>query len=168
MFAIGIDNGVTGSIGWIFNGKCGLMKMPVRRVLNYGQSGKYINRIDVHSLKTFLVGCKMEAERDEQDIKILMERPFTGGPTMIQAMLSAARSFEATLIVVETVKIGFRVIDSREWQKVLLPKVKGTTDLKKASQQKAREMWPDLKTNFTISDADGLMIAEYLRRSQSV
>lgn len=117
MFAIGIDNGVTGSIGWIFKGKCGLMKMPVRRVVDYGKAGKHMNRIDVKALKALLVGFKYEAQKAEEDIKIIMERPFMGDATKIVAMLSAARAFEATLIVIETVQIGFRVIDSRAWQK---------------------------------------------------
>lgn len=165
MFAIGIDNGVTGSIGWIFKGKPGLIKMPVINVADYGKSGKRINRIDVKKLKQLLNGFKAEAEQADQEIKILMERPFMGDATKIHAMLSSARAFEATLIVIEVLQIGFRVIDSREWQKVILPGIKGSPALKAASKQKAVEMFPELRTSFTISDADGLMIAEYLRRT---
>jgi len=56
----------------------------------------------------------------------------------------------------------YEYIDSKEWQKVLLPKgIKGSDELKKASLDIGKRMFPTLKIK---KDADGLLIAEYLRR----
>jgi hypothetical protein len=76
--------------------------------------------------------------------------------------LSAVRALEATLIAVEQHQFRYEYIDSKEWQKELLPKnIKGSDELKSASLDVGKRMFPELNIK---KDADGLLIAEYLRR----
>jgi hypothetical protein len=81
--------------------------------------------------------------------------------TRFNASLSAVRALEATLIALEQFQFRYEYIDSKEWQKLLLPKnIKGSDELKKASLDIGKRMFPDLDIK---KDADGLLIAEYMR-----
>ena len=83
--------------------------------------------------------------------------------------MSALRALESTLVVLELLKFSHTFIDSKEWQKVLLPKgVKGTVEQKKASLDIGCRMFPQFEKEFKKQkDADGLLIAEYCRRFYS-
>jgi hypothetical protein len=84
--------------------------------------------------------------------------------TRFNASLSAIRALEATLIALEESKLPYEYIDSKEWQKHLLPKgLKGSDELKKASLDIGKRLFPSLELK---KDADGVLIAEYLRRKQ--
>jgi hypothetical protein len=66
------------------------------------------------------------------------------------------------LIALEESQWAYEYIDSKEWQKSLLPKgLKGSEELKKASLDVGKRLFPSLDIK---KDADGLLIAEYLRR----
>jgi hypothetical protein len=81
------------------------------------------------------------------------------------ASMSAVRCLEATLIAIEEVGFSYQYVDSKEWQKLLLPKgLKGSDELKKASFDVGKRMFPTLAIK---KDADGLLIAEYLRRKDA-
>ena len=70
---------------------------------------------------------------------------------------------EATIIVLELLKIPFEYIDSKAWQRELLPKGLRKEELKKASLDVGRRLFPQIDwTKF--KDADGLLIAEWGRR----
>ena len=75
----------------------------------------------------------------------------------------AVRAFEATIVALEQLHIPYQYIDSKEWQKALLPKGCKGKELKKASHDIATRLFPviTLKKN---EDADGLLIAEYAKR----
>jgi hypothetical protein len=82
--------------------------------------------------------------------------------TRFNATLSAIRALEATLIALERSQFPYEYIDSKEWQKVLLPKgLKGSDELKAASLDIGKRLFPSLDIK---KDADGLLIAEYMRR----
>jgi len=83
--------------------------------------------------------------------------------------VSAIRALEATLIVIESLKISLAYIDSKEWQKPLLPNgTKGGAEQKKASLDIGSRMFPQFKEEFKKQkDADGMLIAEYCRRFYS-
>jgi hypothetical protein len=83
-----------------------------------------------------------------------------------QASIAAARSLEATLIVLESLHFGYEYVDSGAWQKVLLPAgVKGAPKLKKASKDVGLRMFPmHAEIINEHGDADALLIAEWARR----
>ena len=151
---VGIDNGVSGTIGIV-----GLLtyftRTPVKSEQNYTKKKGNITRVDVVSLRKLL---------DVPVQKVLIERPFVN-PKMFQASLSAIRAMEATIGVLESLNIPFEYIDSKEWQKELLPKgTKGTPDLKKASMDIGCRLFPQFRDLIVKhGDADGLLIAEYCR-----
>lgn len=98
------------------------------------------------------------------NILAVIERPFVN-PSMFKSTLSAIRALEATLVILEHIGIPIRYIDSKEWQKELLPEgTKGTTELKKASLDIASRMFPThIDTIKKQKDGDGILIAEYAR-----
>lgn len=160
---IGIDNGVTGSISIISGSKVFHFKTPVKKELSYTKIKQYINRIDFSQLGVLL------AKAYFNKVFCLIERPMIN-PLRWKASMSAIRALEATLIQLEELEIPYQYIDSREWQKELLPsgivkneKLKGSKKsnlLKKAAVDIAKRLFPSIKTK----DADSLLIAEYARR----
>ena len=159
MVYIGIDNGVSGAIGILDNENniALIYDTPVRKELGYQKTkAKFINRIDCPKLKVLLQPYGI-------DCKVFIERPMVN-PMRFQASVSAVRALEATLIVLEELKIPYSYIDSKAWQKLLLPpKLKGP-ELKTASLDVAHRMFPS--TDFKKrKDGDALLIAEYCRRT---
>ena len=160
---IGIDNGISGSIGIIAFHKEGnkyqLSKMPIFTDLDYVKRIRRISRIDTSRLRGIFFRYS-----EGVDVKVLLERPMVN-PTRFRATVSALRALEATLIVLETMRFPYRYIDSREWQRRLLPSgIKGTDNLKRASLDMAKRMFPSLKREIEEQgDGDGLLLAEYAR-----
>lgn len=159
---IGIDNGTTGTIGVIERdeGVIDFFKTPVVKGQDYTKAKKEISRIAgtelQRKLSVYIPGPNLQ-------VLALIERPMVN-PTRFQSTVTALRAFEATLVIIETLKIPYQFIDSKEWQKELLPKgIKGSEELKKASLEIGTRLFP----NYVISkhkDMDGLLIAEYGRR----
>lgn len=152
---IGIDNGVTGTITIIGDGKVIHFPMPVKSEQSYTKAKQNITRIDYRGLREVLLrnGCTASGAF------CLLERPMVN-PGRFKATVSAIRALEATLIVLEQLSISFQYIDSKQWQKALLPQGLDKGDLKKAAIDVARRLFPEIKTK----DADSLLIAEYARR----
>ena len=161
MLYIGFDNGVTSNGIGAINDKeeARLYPLPVKRELSYTKEAKHITRIDHAKLRElFDVIAK---DFDETNIKVGLERPMVNS-TRFNASLSALRALESTLVVLENVQCAYEYIDSKEWQKLLLPNgIKGSDELKKASLDVGKRMFPKLNIK---KDADGLLIAEYMRR----
>jgi hypothetical protein len=161
MLFIGIDNGVTNNGIGVLNerGEARLYPLPIKKELSYTKEAKHISRIDFDLLRV-LFG-EIVGDFNEPDVKVGLERPMVNS-TRFNASMSAIRALEATLIALEDAQWPYEYIDSKEWQKVLLPKgIKGSDELKKASLDIGKRMFPTLKIK---KDADGLLIAEYLRR----
>jgi len=155
---IGIDNGVTGSIAILTGEKTFYYKTPVSLVQDYTKTKKNINRIDfIKMLNCF----KMHSS---SSIIAIIERPMVN-PGRFQATASALRSLEATLICLEMIGIPYQFIDSKEWQKEMLPAGLKKEELKKASMDIGIRLFPDCKEGIMKQkDADSLLIAEYSRR----
>ena len=159
---IGIDNGITGSVGIITeDGNNTYVKTPTKKELSYTKKVQHITRIDGPKLYQLLkpyVG---------QDVHVLLERPMVN-PHFFTATLSAMRSLEATLIVIELCGFNLEYLPSTEWQDILLPeeingKLVEKEVLKEASMATAIEMFP--KIDFKgFKDGDGILIAEYCKR----
>lgn len=151
---IGIDNGVTGSICIIdSNNDVEWFKTPVIKHLNYTKKKQWLNRIDHAKLYHLL-------SSNEICTKVLLERPMIN-PTRLKASVSAMRALEATLIVIELLGLPYEYLDSKEWQKAMLPAGLQKEELKAASKDVAQRLFPSLK--FT-GDGDAILLAEYARR----
>lgn len=151
---IGIDNGVSGSIGIVSDGIAKLYPTPVKRVLNYTKKKSYVNRVDVDELKNMLMFYLPDHPM------INLERPMVN-PGRFAATASALRAFEATIIALEQVGLGYQIVDSKQWQKQFLPvDIKGAANLKKASMERGIQMFPYLEEKIKKQgDADGIFLA---------
>jgi hypothetical protein len=161
MIHIGIDNGVSGSIG-IINSEGNVVNYlhtPIKKELNYTKTKQWLNRIDGIALSEALANYSIEKAF------VYIERPMVN-PGRFRATVSALRALEATLIVIESLRLPYRYIDSKEWQKALLPAGLEREELKKASLQVGQRLFPQI--NFKgFTDADGLLIAEHGRQNAS-
>jgi len=154
---IGIDNGVSGSIGVInpSTQTTSFLRTPIFEYQDYNKDRKHISRIDTPTLENWI--------KQFLNPIVLLERPMKN-PGRFNASISALRALEATLIVLERLEFPYMFVDSKEWQQELLPKgVKGSDALKKASLDVGKRLFPQFKDLYR-NDADGILIAEWGRR----
>ena len=149
----GIDNGVSGGITILNeNGEVVLHeKTPVKRCLNYTKKKAFINRVVINELRETL-------KKAGENTYCMIERPMVN-PGRFAATISAMRCMEATEIVLEELLIPYQWIDSKEWQKELLPSGLKGDELKVAALQVATRLYPRLK----VVNADCLLIALHCR-----
>lgn len=161
---IGVDNGVTGGITIISDDVIHHIKTPIKKELSYTKAKQWINRVDYLPMKRFLFNNSYNSQGEWGRPLCLLERPMVN-PGRFKATVSALRCLEATLIIMEQLTISVQYIDSKEWQKVMLPSgLKGADELKAAAKSVARRLFPDVK----IVNADSLLIAEYGRRKYTL
>lgn len=156
---VGIDNGVTGSIGVVSNRHPAFqMRTPVVKELYYTKKKAFMTWIDFEELIKELDNLMYD-----EDVKVFVgiERPMIN-PTRFKATISAVCAWQATLLALKFLKFPYEYIDSKEWQKALLPAGLEKDELKQASMDIARRLYPDAKIEG--KDADGLLIAEHLKR----
>lgn len=155
---IGIDNGVSGSIGIVGNGIDPVfVKTPVKSEQDYTKAKQSITRLDYSKFMSLFSGY------NKNDITVLIERPLVN-PSRFKATTSGLRCHEAELIMIEIMGFRHQFIDSKEWQKELLPKgIVGSEEQKKASLDIGNRLFPQY-IDFNHPDRDGLLIAEYGRR----
>lgn len=153
---IGIDNGVTGTIGIITDYGCQFAKTPVKTEQDYTKKKKNITRLQFGDFKAILGDYKGEV------VQVIIERPMVN-PTRFLASLTAERCFEAELVAIEELGFPIRYIDSKEWQKEMLPHGVEKGELKKASLDIGNRLFPQFR-EFKHPDRDSLLIAEYARR----
>lgn len=154
---IGIDNGITGSLGFAYdNGSLAWMKTPVKKTLKYTKKKGFINIIN---LKPFKDALKLH---QKDCVMILVERPMVN-PVRFNATLSAMRCFETTEQTIMELEMPYVFIDSKEWQKTMLPSgLKGDKELKEASDAVCKRYLPTKK--FAKGNGDGLLIAIHGRQ----
>lgn len=155
---IGIDNGTSGTIGIVGTEIVPVfVHTPVKKEQNYTKAKQNITRLDWKEFSDLMGGYL------GYDVTVVMERPLVN-PTRFKATTVALRCFEAQLVLMEY--LGFRIIyvDSKDWQKEMLPKgVQGSDELKKASLDIGARLFPMFK-DFKHPDRDGILMAEYARR----
>jgi hypothetical protein len=151
---IGIDNGVSGAITILWpDGEILLhIKTPIKNCLNYTKKKAFANRIDFPKMKTAL-------SQAGENTMCYIERPMVN-PTRFKASVSAIRCLEATEILLEELQIPYQFIDSKEWQKELLPSKLVGIELKKAADSVAHRLYPKAK----IVNSDSLLIAVHCLR----
>ena len=159
-YYIGIDNGVSGTIAIIGPDGSQFIKTPIKLEQSYTMKKQNISRIKVHDLKKFLRENTVTNERFA-----ILERPMIN-PKMFKTSMSAMRTLEAQVLLLESMRIPFMYCDSKHWQRVLLPRgTKGTPELKKASVDIGCRLFPEHQELIKKhKDADGLLIAEWARR----
>lgn len=155
---VGIDNGVSGSIGWVSSdGEFGQEPTPTIKCLNYTKRAQNTQRVDQRKLIDILGSFPIRG------LRVFLERPMVN-PKRFQATASALRALESTLIALESLCASYTYVDSKAWQKKLLPDVKGSANLKKASLQIGSQLFPPLQETFEIQgDADGILIAHWAK-----
>ena len=157
---IGIDNGVTGTIG-VINGNHGddFIQTPIIKQQDYTKKKKIVSRIDVEKMSAYL---SIHVPRPDR-VMCIIERPMVN-PGRFNATMSAIRALESMLTILEFLEYPYVFIDSKEWQKALLPSGFKGSDLKIASKDIGIRMFPRFKELILKhGDADGILIAEYGR-----
>ena len=162
---IGIDNGVTGSIAFIGDDKSWFRPVPTHKEQSYIKKKGNITRIDWMALDVMLVHC-VSSWGNPKYVRVFIERPMVNS-TRFKASMSALRALEATLIAVERIGLSYEYVDSKQWQKVMLPQgCKGTPELKAASMAIGTRLFPEhAEAILKQKDADSLLMAEWARRS---
>lgn len=156
---IGIDNGCTGTIG-IFAADGMLFETVPHKEHLQGRAGKVIKRIDHAALDHLLRPLAF----GQTPVHAFVERPFTG--KFLNAVLPGQRAFEAVLVVLEQLAIGYDVVDSKDWQKPVLGAVKGSANLKRASWLRGAQLYPQFAEQIKAhGDADGLLIAHHFHHN---
>lgn len=152
---VGIDNGVTGSIGIIQGDKNAFIETPVIKFPSYTKKKQFINRID---------WCELRDNLPPNSL-VLIERPMVN-PSAFMATASALRALEATIIVMEMLGLEYIYIDSKEWQSEFISSaIMGHKEMKNASREIGIKLFPNHTTKINKhGDADGILIAEYARR----
>jgi len=156
---VGIDNGVTGSIGVVDPAEHQAYQIltPTVKELSYTKKKAFMTWIDYEEMRQFFE----DIMKDDVQIISALERPMIN-PGRFKASVSAVLAWQTTLLILKLLKIPYEYIDSREWQKKLLPSGLKKEELKRASYDIAKRMYP-----FAViegKDADGLLIAEHIKR----
>jgi hypothetical protein len=160
---IGIDNGISGTIGCICNNQTWFFETPIKKEQNYTKAKANISRIDFNKLESKFIEILKESNCD--NVICLIERPMVN-PTRFKATTSALRALEATLNVVESLDLPYQYEDSKKWQRELLPKGSQKEQLKKDSLDIGCRLFPQHKELIIKhKDADGILMAEYAKRN---
>lgn len=154
---IGIDNGVSGAVGIIHGSYYSLVPMPTKSEQSYTKAKQLITRVDFDELGSLL------KDYEHNDVLAILERPMVN-PGRFKATNSALRCLEAVLICVELFGFPRMYVDSKEWQKMLLPAGLQKDELKKASADIGKRLFPKIQLSSKLKDADALLIAEWARR----
>lgn len=159
---IGIDNGTSGSIGVVSDDatfKATYTKQFIKMEQSYTKKKQNISRIEHSELYEFIKSLK-----DQGEIFIALERPMVNS-SRFKASMSGIRAIESTLIIIERLEVPYMYIDSKEWQKAMLPSGNKGPELKVASASVGLRLFPHCKDFIKKQkDADGLLIAEYVKR----
>lgn len=169
---IGIDNGVSGTVAYVGPGAIEgavVWPTPVKLEQNYQKVKKNINRLDHPKFQKLmeLMVDRISGNCPGEPIRIVMEKPFVN-PGNFVATSNSLRCFEAQLVILEQLGLSYTYLDAKTWQKVLLPEgTKGRLEQKKASLDLGLRLFPQ-HAEFIRKhkDADGLLIAEYCRKTQ--
>ena len=160
-YIIGIDNGVSGALSILSQNisKFYLSKSYTKKCKSYTKKEQNITRIDVENLRKIIIE-NIPKEKLNETIAIL-ERPLVN-PTRFKASMSAMRSIEATLIVLEELGIDVEYTDSKVWQHgIFTIEERAKLDTKELSRKYGLEYYPQFKDLIEKQDADALLISHF-------
>ena len=156
---IGLDNGPSGTIAIVGDDIYpSSVHTPTKKEQNYTKAKQNITRLDWKGFSELI------SQFCDYDVIAVMERPLVN-PGRFKATTTALRCFEAQLVLVESLGCRIIYVDSKDWQKEMLPKGTQGEELKKASLDIGNRLFP-VYTEFKHPDRDGLLIAEYARRKK--
>lgn len=159
---IGIDNGVSGACAFVNDNESGMIPTPTFSQQNYTKLKGNISRLERSAFSLWL--DKLIVLYGERNLQVVFERPMVN-PGRFSASISAVRCLEAQLSIVEDKGLSFSYIDSKKWQKALLPLGLNGKELKVASADIGIRIFPQFKALIEKQkDADALLMAEYARR----
>ena len=155
-YVVAFDNGTSANGIAVLgpDGYVNYLKLPVKNELSYTKEEHHITRIDAPKLLELLKSLNLPG-----NTLALLERPMIN-PMRFRASISAVRCLEAELIVLESLGFKIEYVDSKQWQRVLLPGIEGSDELKKASLELGKKLYPNLKLK---KDADSLLIAYWAK-----
>lgn len=135
----GLDNGSSGTISCIIPeyNYISFQCTPIFQYLDYTKEIQYINRINHFELKKWFENqLKIAKEFYKNEIKaiVILERPMVN-PQRFKQSKSALRAYEATLIILELLKLNYIVLDSKQWQHYFFGKNTSQIDLKYESMK---------------------------------
>lgn len=166
---MGVDNGTTGTIG-VIGLKDAMVFFPfTKKELDYHKKAKNITRIDFPRMRACFLDFKNAAKEAGKELYVIIERPFTG---MAHTAVLAGRTLESMLIALELESIPYEIVTATDWmgtkaKEGMLPKgIVGRANVKRASVQVGCRLFPELADQIRKhKDADGILIAEWARRS---
>lgn len=194
-YILGVDNGTTGKYCLLdLEGKLlAFESVPIfnhpgwskpKKVKKTDKDGNTIERIKQTSFNFIdIVLLKKKWNdliKDKKHTICYLERPAVNynARWSLQTSLSAFAAWYGVLIVLKMLHINYIIIDSRQWQSVLIPEALGKNNkeyvksqrdkgernklLKEYANKFASNLYPDLK----IKDGDSICIAECFRRIQ--
>lgn len=148
---VGVDNGISGSIGIIYSdGTYEFFKSPVIKQQDYTKKKKLISRIVPNKFADIL-------DKVGPGSMVFIERPMINS-TRFNASMSAIRAYEMTITILDTLGLPYETVDSKDWQKALLPQGVSGDELKKASFDVGNRLFPNFK-EVKHPDRDGMLIA---------
>lgn len=180
---IGIDNGSSGSYTII--NECGELicfeHVPTFKIKKWATSNNkqgHITVIDVNTLEQML--SKYIKSIDKENIYCFIERPAVGfSGWSIWTSLSGIVAWVSVQYALLNLGIKYDTIDSKQWQKYLIPQALGKKDkskpmkrgdrnkyLKIESDKLAKELYPDIELK-NSGDGDSINIAHYLYLRES-
>lgn len=156
---VGWDNGVTGSISIITQDDYFFYLTPVFKQQDYTNKKKIVTRIDISAIRSIFSGI------DSSKVLCVLERPAIS-PQRWTSSLSAIRAHEACLIIIEELGFSHMFVDSKSWQKEMLPVGSRTTiELKAQSFYAAIRLFPKCEDEITKrGDGDSILISEWAKR----
>lgn len=156
------DNGTTGTIGFI----CGnlvhaMIEVPTKKRESFHKEPRSTRVIDVNALEQAIQFWMEQGKVMPSDIIAYRERPMIN-PKRWQASMSASRADEAETILLEKLGIKYHYVDSKAWQRHILPSSgkRGTTSdmLKAESKDIGIKMYKHLSDIIEKhGDADGIL-----------
>lgn len=165
---IGIDNGPSGSIGiQVFN-QGGMkisevfMKTPTFMRQDYTKKKKRLSQLKFEVLRPLLKQYRHD------NVYAVMERPLVN-PGRWSATCTGLRVHQQWLDLFDFYHLPEPVsVDSKDWQKLLLPK--GTTgdELKTRSREVGNRLFPNACGKVKHADCDGMLLCEFLKRKHTL
>jgi hypothetical protein len=160
-FFLAFDNGTSANgVALLGTSLVEYVPLPIRYELSYTKEEHHITRLDAPKMEQQILKWNL----DPTKTLVLMERPMIN-PTRFRASISAVRCLEAELIVIEKFGLNVEYVDSKQWQRILLPNIEGSSELKKASLELGKKLFPNLKLK---KDADSLLIAYWAKNRSTL
>lgn len=156
-----IDNGNTGTVGWYGCSGTGFGLIPTKRRMSSHVSPHKMTVVDPDAFSDILSEIAEATGVRPFETMVMRERPMIN-PKRWKASMSASRADEAETIVLEVLGYPYMYVDSKQWQRGLLPSsgLKGTTaeTLKRESMEAGCRLFPEfLELIKKHGDADGIL-----------